>query len=186
MSTKGNQLSLDAIAEVGNEYYWEPFLMATGISNWYEGTCRLDEVGKSQKNSICCFDFILLLAAKRGYVTKQSVKELYGRIAGWGGAGAQGFGPDSSLWKDWPGFIFSSTYWRPPKGDVVFFESGTGGDLNHVVFSLGPNTNDAIEVVSFGEELEKPTKAAVTRKTIAQLRQEGHTAVKFLKPFWDN
>jgi hypothetical protein len=54
------------------------------------------------------------------------------------------------------------------------------------VFSLGPNTNDAIEVVSFGEELEKPTKTAVTRKTIAQLRQEGHTAVKFLKPFWDN
>jgi len=186
MSIKGNQLSIDALTDVGSEYYWQPFLVANGINNWVDGECQLNDVGTNEDNSICCFDYILMLAAKRGYVDKKAVKDLYGRIAGWGSAGAKGFGPNSSLWKDWPGFPFSKTYWRPPKGNIVFFESPFGGDLNHVVFSLGPNDINEIEVVSFGEELEAPTRTAVTRKTIAQLRQEGHTAVKFIKPFWDN
>lgn len=184
MSAKTNQIILDAESEVGNQYYWAP--MSLGLLTWMQGNCNLNQVGDSEERAICCFDLFFLLAARRGYLEKKDVKSIYNALLfAKANNKASTLGAKSSVvWKDWPEFIFSSTYWRPRRGDLVFFHGMTGGDVNHVVLSCGPNEASQVEVITFGEGLEKSQKTTVNRSTIKALRQKGHTAVKFVTPAW--
>ena len=184
MSAQANQIAVDAAADVGTEYFWAPFMNAASLYDWATGDLALDKVGKSKEHSICCFEYPMLLAARRGYLSKDGVKKIIGALMD-SGFNASSFETTwTKVWNDWPNYPFSAPYWRPRRGDLVFYRSEMGGDTNHVVLSLGPNNANNIEVISLGEGLQDPAAAKVTRSTVDGLRQDGHTAVKYVAPPW--
>ena len=73
-------------------------------------------------------------------------------------------------------------YYRAPfmNAAAIYDWSNVQGILNNV----GANDANAVEVVSFGESLQEPALAAVTRTTLSALRQQGHYAVKYVSPPW--
>lgn len=184
MSAQSNQIVIDAIADIGTRYYWAPFMNAAALYSWATGDIPIHTVGANADNPICCFEYPMLLAARRGYLDQQGVRNIIGKLMD-SGFNASSFATAwSKVWNDWPSFAFSKTYWRPRRGDLVFYSAAVGGDTNHVVLSLGPNAAGTVEVISFGEGLQNAAPALVTRTTVNALRQKGHTAVKFVSPPW--
>jgi hypothetical protein len=186
MSARANQIALDAANDVGTQYYWASFMNAGAMYDWATGGLALNLVGQSEDHAICCFEYPMLLAARRGYLSADDARKIIGALMD-SGFNAESFETTwTKVWNDWPDFPFSGTYWRPRRGDLVFYRSNTGigGDTNHVVLSLGPDNADNIEVISFGEGLQNPAQAAVTRSTVNGLRQQGHSAVKYVAPPW--
>ena len=194
MSAKTDNVIQDAETEAGTatQYYWAPMISGQGFAGWACGQVAIGAVGTTAADAMCCFDYPMLLAARRGYLTMQNVMDIYaaiGKALSSSGGLSQAAGIFSywgyklSVWKDWktiPGGV-----WRPRRGDLVFFSAPTGGDLNHVVLACGTtDTQGRAEVISFGEGLSTPQQATVTKTTVEQLKQAGHTAVKFTQPIW--
>jgi hypothetical protein len=184
----------DAGAEVGNQYYWAAFGNAGGLVEWAYNGAPLGNVGTAANRAINCFDFILLLAARRGYVTPLQVQGVYGEVMN--GNTEKGFASKTNwrglgwllsnwVWQDWPNPLWTgSNKWRPRPGDVVFLTEPGGG--NHVVLAEGPNPAGQVHVISFGEGLLAPAQAPVRRLTIAQLRAAypNVNRVSFVDPLW--
>ncbi len=174
-------------AASGAQYYWAPFMMAGGISKWMENEISADAIGKSADAAICCFDYPLMLCIRYGYINVAAMDKIYGDLIKAGQNTSSGalsyWGYKLSVWQDWPGL--GGGYWRPRKGDVVFFNAAVGGDLNHVVLACGStDISKRAKVISFGERLEKPQQTTVNATTVEELKQAGHTAVKFTQPIW--
>lgn len=174
-------------AATGAQYHWAPFMMAGGISRWIENDISADAIGKSADAAICCFDYPLMLCIQYGYIDAAGMNKIYGDLIKAKQDKTSGalsyWGYKLSVWQDWPGL--GGGYWRPRKGDIVFFNAPVGGDLNHVVLACG--STDALnraKVISFGERLEKAQQTTVNATTVEELKQAGHTTVKFTQPIW--
>lgn len=176
----------DAVAEVGNRYFWAPTHGA--IYNWARGDDGGIALGAAVETSINCYSFPMMLAIRRGYVDGAAALRICDGIR-LAGAGTEAYAFSTSLlttmWTDWK--EFPGNYWRPRRGDLVFFEGFPGGLLNHVAVSTGRinSLTGHSEVVSFGEGMEVMGQATVRLTSIELLRQQGHTSVKFLVPTWD-
>ena len=145
-----------------------------------------EDIGSSDEFFINCFGLPMLLAVRRGFLSKDSVKRILGDTLKRGEEKAKAFSSAwfKAVWTDWKPFPGSA--WRPKRGDLVFFENFVGGLLNHVAVSTGKiSFIGHSEVISFGEGRQSIGPARVTKTSIEFLRQEGHTSVRFLTPTWD-
>jgi cell wall-associated NlpC family hydrolase len=183
MSAKSEQVAADALADVATNYHWAPFGGACSLYDWANGGTALGNVGSNAANAICCFEYPMLLAARRGYINQQGVQDIFTRIMKTNFSASSFATTWTKLWTDWPSFACSNTYWRPRRGDLVFY-ADQHGELNHVVIALGANAAGQIQVVSFGEGLAAPAQAAVNLTTVDALRQAGHISVRFVSPPW--
>lgn len=185
--TRATDIADDAVLEVGNQYAWAPTHGA--IYNWATGGGGAHAgLGVGLVNSINCYSFPILLAIRRGYINPAAALRIFNDIQN-AGAGMEAYAFSTSLvatmWTDWK--AVPGSYWRPRRGDLVFFEGFPGGLLNHVALSTG-NINALTghsEVISFGERMAAMGQATVNRTSIELLRQAGHTSVKFIAPSWD-
>ncbi len=174
-------------AAANTQYYWAPFMTAAGILRWMEKEISANAIGKSADTAICCFDYPLMLCIRYGYLNSGDLNKIYGNLIKAERNKESGalsyWGYKLSVWQDWAGF--PGGYWRPRRGDIVFFNAAVGGDLNHVVLACGAiDVHGRSKVVSFGERLEKPQKTTVSATTVEELKQAGHTTVKFTQPIW--
>ncbi|NVZ61986.1 hypothetical protein HX867_07805 [Pseudomonas gingeri] len=171
----------------GKKYNWAPFTVGGGIGQWLVDIIGPEEIGQSAEAPICCFEYPLLLCIKNELISKATMQKIFNGIINntkHQKSGALSYwGYKLSVWQDWSGF--PKNYWRPRRGDIVFFNEPRAGDLNHVVLACG--TIDSVKnanVISFGAGLEVPQVATVVATTIENLKQKGHASVKFTQPIW--
>ncbi|HEX9983260.1 MAG TPA: hypothetical protein VGF69_08350 [Thermoanaerobaculia bacterium] len=190
MSVKTDNVIQDAETEaaLATQYWWAPFLTGAGMTGWACNTVTLGNVGTTAGDAMACFDYPLLLAARRGYVTQAQLLKLYQDLLGTTATQRAGlfsyWGYKLSVWRDWK--AIPGSYWRPRRGDLVFFTAaGADGDINHVVLARGStDVMGRAQVVSFGQSLSTPQSTAVNFSTVEQIKQAGHIAVKFTQPLW--
>lgn len=184
--SRATDIADDAVAEVGNQYYWAPTHGA--VYNWARGDDGGVALGTVAETSINCYSFPVMLAIRRGYIDQAAALRICNNIRS-AGAGMEPYSFSTSwlttMWTDWK--EFPGSYWRPRRGDLVFFEGFPGGLLNHVAVSTGRvnSLTGHSEVVSFGELMAVMGQATVHLTSIELLRQPGHTSVKFMAPSWD-
>jgi hypothetical protein len=183
--SKQTDIADDAEGLVGQNFTWGP--TAGALYVWAtDPTMAHANLGTSEETFINCFSFPMLLAIRRGYLTKAVVKRILGDAQKKGDMKAKAFSTawTRAVWTDWK--AIPGSWWRPKRGDLVFFENFVGGLLNHVAISTGKiSLVGHSEVISFGEQREAIGPAPVNKTSIELLQQPGHTAVKFLTPTWD-
>jgi len=183
--SKATDIADDMEALVGQERYWGPTPGA--LYEWAtDPTMGHEALGGSEETFVNCFGLPMLLAVRRGFLSKPSVKRILGDTLKRGDAKAKAFSTawNRAVWTDWK--AVPGAAWRPARGDLVFFKNFVGGLLNHVAVSTGKTSFlGHSEVISFGEGREAIGRARVNRTSIELLRQEGHTSVRFLTPTWD-
>jgi hypothetical protein len=183
--SKATDVADDIEGMVGQSLYWGPTPGA--LYEWAtDPLMNHNVIGQAEESFINCFGLPMLLAVRRGFLSKQSVKRILGDTLKRGNAKATAFSTawNKAVWTDWkevPGSV-----WRPKRGDLVFFENYVGGLLNHVAVSTGKiSFIGHSEVISFGERRDAIGQATINKTSIELLRQEGHTSVRFLTPTWD-
>jgi hypothetical protein len=183
--SKATDIADDMEALVGQERYWGPTPGA--LYEWAtDPKMGHETVGTSEEAFINCFGLPMLLAVRRGFLSKPSVKRILGDTLKRGDAKAKAFSTawNRSVWTDWKAVPGSA--WRPARGDLVFFENFVGGLLNHVAVATGKTSFIGhSEVISFGERRDAIGRARINKTSIELLQQEGHTSVRFLTPTWD-
>ena len=186
MSVQSDQIVSDAIKDVNNgtQYYWASLGREPALLKWAHGIIDIKTVGTNEDNPICCFEYPILLAARKKYIYKQDVINIFEKLSKSFFKASSFETAWSKVWIDWPTCPILGRFWRPRPGDLVFFCARLGGELNHVVLSLGAGPTGAAEVISFGEGRVNKGLANVTKTTIDSLFQEGYTAVKFVSPPW--
>jgi hypothetical protein len=182
-------LDAEADALMARQYHWDPFPNTTGMDAWARNAIAVGAVGATGAASICCFDYTMLVAARRGYLSRAQLNGVYHSmiVGGRHDAGVMSYwGYRLSVWRDWSGVPFS--YWRPSRGDLVFFSSPIGGDYAHVALACGSNNFAGhAQVISFGEGMAAPGPCPVRRTTIEAIRLlygAAVTTVKFTTPLW--
>ena len=183
--SKATDIADDIEAMVGQTLYWGP---TPGALYEWATAPNMDHIGIGQAEEafINCFGLPMLLAVRRGFLSKPSVKRILGDTLRRGVEKATAFSSawNKSVWTDWTAIPGSA--WRPSRGDLVFFENFVGGLLNHVAVSTGKiSFIGHSEVISFGERRDAIGQAQINKTSIELLQQEGHTSVRYLTPTWD-
>jgi len=175
----------DAIqeAQANTQYHWAP--TPGGLYLWTRNECPIGDVGRRDDTAMNCFAYPMLLAVRRGYLTRDQAARILGDTRRSGDKAAYAFSGSwvTQLWVDRPGV--PGDYWRPRKGDLIFFEGIIGGFLAHVALATGGTgaANKGNQCVSFGEGRTTMGQATVNVTTIEAL-SHGYRSVRFLSPAW--
>ncbi len=191
-------------AMVRKKYFWQTASGSIGIHLCANGVISDNEIGMQAGRSINCFDYFLMLCIQEKVMSINKVKEIYLKTRGVNynlnleraaGVFSKHY-YSTGVWKDWPlehslfGFgqyIFSKDYWRPKRGDLVFFNkkgSSSGGDFYHVALACG---KEKARVISFGHKMKRsgPVETVVEEISIGEIKSsEKGIVVKFTDPAW--
>jgi hypothetical protein len=186
-------------AKIGQQYFWAPGGGPKGIHLWLSGYCSEAEIGQDSTKAISCYEYFLMLCIQEKVIDKNKIKDIYWKCTNSGnnnraaGALSKNF-YSLGVWKDWPTFgnfrplnyFTPKNYWRPRRGDLVFFNNKEwGGDFYHVALACG--RENKATVISFGDSQTSGRSQRVPVKEVAigflQSQVRG-VVVKFANPVW--